>query len=91
MARKKDDLSGWGGGEEEHEKEQYEGEDFPHFYTLVLIAANLVLIMWLASGVVGIWTGSYEMMKLVTPIIGVLATFLFGKPIVDRIRDRNAP
>jgi hypothetical protein len=86
-----DDLSGWGGdGEDDHEATQHGNRSdeppYPHWLvahdTLVLIGGNLVLLLWVASGIIGAVLGDYTLMQLVTPVMLAYAGYLFGKPFV---------
>ncbi len=85
MPRKTDDLSGWGGGEEEEHEPQLDKKFYPG--TNALIVGNVIVVFWLASGIIGTLTENFTMMQLMTPVAVLYATFLFGKPIVDRALD----
>jgi len=90
-----DDLSGWGGTDEgdDHENAARHGHrsdepPYPHWLvaheTLILIGGNLVLLLWVASGIIGAIIGDYALMQLVTPVMLAYAGYLFGKPFVSK-------
>lgn len=59
--------------------------------TFTVLAASIVLIMWVASGIVGTLTRDWTFMQLVTPVVLLLGGYLFGKPIFDRRYGNGGP
>jgi hypothetical protein len=83
MPRKKDDLSGWGGEEDEESRLALSHD------AISILAGIVILFVWFASGVVGTLTENFQFLTIVTPIMAIYATFLFGRPFVDKLRQRN--
>ena len=53
----------------------------------IVVGGNAVLIVWIAAAVVGTVTSDYTLMQLVTPIMLTYAGYLFGEPLLTRIRN----
>lgn len=57
---------------------------------LVTISAFIVLGMWVASSIAGVVTGDYQELQLITPVMLILAGYLFARDFIPgKKRDKN--
>jgi hypothetical protein len=56
---------------------------------LLWVTSLIVLALWALAAVSGIITGDYEALQLITPIMLLLAGYIFGAEALRARRDRN--
>jgi cytochrome c oxidase assembly factor CtaG len=56
---------------------------------IAFIASGVILLVWLFSAIYGSFTHDYEALQLVTPVMLILAGYLFGIEIVRRRKNGN--
>lgn len=52
-------------------------------------AAVAVIAMWIAAGIVGLWTGETQIFVLTTGLMTILFGYLFGRLIIRRAENGN--